>query len=174
MYRWFIALKYLTSRFITFAALLIVASAVALLIVILSVMEGFRTDLMDRIRGTSSDIRVESRGYVGLRDPAAVEVKIARVPGVRVVSPFVESVAMYKEERDAVPEDFVLEALDLAREGRVGGLPEYLAAARRRAERPESTEVGGFFIDSGRLWASLAAQPVTPEEVLSKKWLEEG
>src|SRR5262245_51964028 len=72
MYRWFIAHRYLFSRIITFAALLVVASSVSLLIVIISVMEGFRSELQQRIRGTSSDLKIESKHYIALHDPTRV------------------------------------------------------------------------------------------------------
>src|SRR5882672_2104705 len=100
MYRWFIAFKYITSRFITFAALLIVSSAVALLLVILSVMEGFRTDLKDRIRGTSADIQVEAKNFRGLRNPAGLAAQVKAVPGVRAVSAYIETLAMYQRDMD--------------------------------------------------------------------------
>ena len=171
MYRWFIALKYLTARFITFAALLIVASAVALLIVILSVMEGFRSDLMDRIRGTSSDIRVEARG-IGLRDPARAAEEVLAVPGVRAVAPYVESGVIYQMEGDTESVQFGLEGLDLSREGAVGDLPEYIAAARRRAARGETDDLAPV-LGRDRDLESLARQP-DASQILSPAWLEKG
>src|SRR5258705_2994287 len=111
MYRWFIAFKYSTSRFITFAALLIVSSAVALLIVILSVMEGFRTDLKDRIRGTSADIQVEAKKFLGLRDAAGLAAQVKAVPGVRAVAPYIETLAMHQREMDPEASYFMLQAV---------------------------------------------------------------
>jgi lipoprotein-releasing system permease protein len=171
LYRWFIALKYLRSRFITFAALLIVASAVALLIVILSVMEGFRTDIKARIRGTSADLRVESRDYIGLRDPRGAEEKVAAVPGVRAVSPFVETKVMYRSNDDSQSEPLDFQGVDLAREARVGGIESYLVAARDRAAKNER---GGWnsFLEADQVLGCISRQPVTPEGILSPEWLD--
>ena len=168
MYRWFIAFKYLTSRFITFAALLIVAGGVALLIVILSVMEGFRSELGDRIRGTSADIRVESKNFIGLRDPEALERTIQAVPGVLWLTPYVETLTMAHLERDSEPHHFFLQAMDLARYGERGELSEYLKTARERGA--EAWSGGGV----GLVRALLADQPVEVEVLLSPEWLQKG
>jgi lipoprotein-releasing system permease protein len=172
VYRWFIALKYLRSRFITFAALLMVASAVALLIVILSVMEGFRTDIKARIRGTSADLRVESRDYIGLRDPRGIEEKVAAVPGVRAVSPFVETKVMYRANEDSQSEPLDYQGVDLPREARVGGIESYLAAARDRARKMTMGRTDP--LDADPVLLAISRQPVTPEGILSPDWLEKG
>jgi lipoprotein-releasing system permease protein len=168
MYRWFIALRYLTSRFITFAALLVVASGVALLIVILSVMEGFRTDLEDRIRGTSSDMRVESKSLLGMKDPETVAARVKSAPGVRGVSPFVESFAIHRADSES--NRYVVEGLDLADETALPSLKGYLTAARDRA-RKSALEERNFRFDIESLGA-VAGQPVNPQDLLSPAWLE--
>jgi ABC-type lipoprotein release transport system permease subunit len=68
MYRWFVAYKHISSRLITFAALLGVTLSVAVLIVVVSVMEGFRSEMEKGIRGTISDIKIESTLTRGLRE----------------------------------------------------------------------------------------------------------
>ena len=45
-------------------------------------MEGFRSELQTRIRGTSSDLKVESTNYIGLREPDKVAAIIEKIPGV--------------------------------------------------------------------------------------------
>ncbi len=173
VYRWFIAFKYLTSRFITFSALLIVALGVAFLIVVLSVMEGFRADLKERIRGTSADIRVESKTFIGLRDPAGVEEKVRGVEGARAVSPFVESLVMYRHESGSGSDYFSLLAVDLKKEVKVGGLSKYLLAAKERAHRADQNEIPrASLIPRARPWEALKEQPTSPEEILSPEWLE--
>jgi lipoprotein-releasing system permease protein len=172
VYRRFIAFKYLSSRFITFAALLTVACGVALLIVILSVMEGFRTDLEDRIRGISADIRVASKSFIGLKDAQAVAAKIQAVSGVRSVVPYVETLAMSRIRGESDFEYFSLQALDLAREAEVGSLSEYLEAARKRAGRSSSGERQRTLRWLGGRLAAVAGQPARLEELLSPQWLE--
>jgi lipoprotein-releasing system permease protein len=163
MFQWFIALKYLTARFITFAALLTVASGVALLIVIMSVMEGFRTDLEDRIRGTSADIRVESKGFIGLRNPPVVKERIDKVSGILSATPYVETLVMCRPAGQTEFNYLFLQGLDLIQEGKVGALDRYLEAARDRGRK------------AGRLDTDLtllARQPVKVSELLSPEWLE--
>ncbi len=176
VYGWFIAYKYLVSRFITFAALLTVASGVALLIVILSVMEGFRTDLQDRIRGTSSDIRIESRSLTGLKDPFRLKALVERVPGVRGAVPSFESLGMCRPDPESEASHFFLQALDLRGEALVGHLDEYLSAARKRAERDvnDSKAAERSFRFEDRGLPSIARQPGQIAELLSPAWLQAG
>lgn len=152
MYRWFIAHRYLFSRIITFAALLVVASSASLLIVIISVMEGFRSELQQRIRGTSSDLKVESKHYIGLRDPARVGEIVAKVPGVRATAPYVETLVLYRpEEGSAFGSELserLLRAIDVERELEVGDLAKYV----------ENVGIAGI--------------PVDPRELFSRKWVE--
>ena len=130
MYRWFIAHRYLFSRTITFVALLVVASSVSLLIIILSVMEGFQSELRERIRGTSSDLKAESKHYIGLRDPARVAEIIAGVPGVQATAPYVDTVVLYRLEEGLTfgqdLSDRILRVVDLERELAVGDLAKYV------------------------------------------------
>jgi lipoprotein-releasing system permease protein len=132
MFRWFIARRYLFSRIITFAALVVVAASVSLLIVIVSVLEGFRSELQSRIRGTSSDLKVESSNFIGLRDPDRVSEAVERVPGVHATAPYVETVVFYRSERGIFgPSDVehrLLRVLDLERELKVGDLERYVHA----------------------------------------------
>ena len=154
MYRWFISYKYIFSRVITFAALVVVASSVALLIIIVSVMEGFRSELQTRIRGTSSDLKVESTRYIDLKEPDKVAEIIARVPGVRATAPYVETLALYRSESGLVgPEDLedrYLRVIDIEKELQVGDLASYIDAV-------------GF----DRL-------PKDPKVLFSKEWVEKG
>jgi lipoprotein-releasing system permease protein len=132
MYRWFIVYRYLFSRVISFAALMVVAASVALLLVIVSVMEGFRSELQRRVRGTSSEVKVESTRYLALRDPERVAEVIERVPGVRATAPFVETLVLYRLGRSGLLdredlEERYLRVVDLERELEVGELASYVA-----------------------------------------------
>ncbi|HLU49946.1 MAG TPA: ABC transporter permease, partial [Planctomycetota bacterium] len=95
MFRWFIAYRYLF-RLITLAALLAVTYSVAVLIVVVSVMEGFRTELEERIRGATSDIRIESEIFVGLERHDEVQALVRAIPGVVATAPVVETLALYR------------------------------------------------------------------------------
>jgi lipoprotein-releasing system permease protein len=92
-----VAFRYLRSRkgerFISITAvmsLLGIALGVAALIIVMSVMNGFRQDLADRIIGLNGHLTVQpARGRV-LEKYAALADRIARIPGVRQVIPAVE------------------------------------------------------------------------------------
>lgn len=128
----FLAFRYLLSRFNAFAALLTVASSTALLIVVMSVMEGFRSDLETRIRGTSADLKVESRSFLGLRDPDPIAAKLREVPGVAQAVPFVETIALWQ---DAQPEWFMLQALPLGEGSSGSAIDRFARDAQLRAAR---------------------------------------
>ena len=98
MYKRFLVFRYLFSRVLPFASLVVVASSVALLIVIVSVMEGFRTEHQRKIRGTSSDINVTSRQYIDLRNPENVTRILEGVDGVEACAPYVETMVLYRPE----------------------------------------------------------------------------
>lgn len=132
MYRWFLAKKYLFSRFITFAALLVVASSVSLLLVIVSIMEGFRSELQTRIRGTSSDLKVESTNYIGLRDPDRVAEIVMSVDGVQETAPYVDTLVFFRAADNFLAsgdlEHRFLRVIDLTPQLEVRELTKYIAA----------------------------------------------
>ena len=115
MYRWFLAYKYVF-RLITLAALLGVTYSVFVLLVVVSVMEGFRSELEKRIRETTSDIRVESTIFIGLKDPKRAKDLLVVLAGIDSVTPVVETLALLRrggpfDNQDA--EERLLIALDL-------------------------------------------------------------
>jgi len=93
---WMIALRYMRARrsegFISVIAgfsLLGIALGVATLIIVLSVMNGFRSELLDRILGLNGHVSVVSAsGNIAGYDPLVERVR--GVPGVLSVTPLVE------------------------------------------------------------------------------------
>lgn len=173
MYSWFIAYKYVVSRLITVVALLAVTFSVAVLIVVVSVMEGFRTGLEQRIRGSTSDIKIESDIFIGLESPAAIEAKLREIPGVRATAPVVETFALYSPggptngRAEAV--DHYLVAMDLGNDlarlelqAALDALPDRIETQRlvNPAERRLVDEL-------------VRSQPRTVDELFSADWLED-
>ena len=118
MYQWFLTFRYLFSRAIPFAALVVVASSVALLIVIVSVMEGFRTEHQEKIRGTGADIQVTANQYISLRDSERAMEVVDKVPGIVASAPYIDTLVLYRPEstRSTVPlETRYMRAVDLNR-----------------------------------------------------------
>ena len=95
-----VAFRYLRARraegfvsVIAIFSLLGIALGVATLIIVMSVMNGFRADLMGRILGLNGDLGVYAEaGPLG--DFAAAAQKVRRVPGVTAAIPIVEGQVM--------------------------------------------------------------------------------
>ncbi len=66
---------------------------VATLIIVMSVMNGFRQELLDRILGLNGHITVFA-GTEGIADYDAMRDRLASLPGVRSVTPMIESQVM--------------------------------------------------------------------------------
>ena len=168
MYRWFLAYKYVF-RLITLAALLGVTYSVTVLIVVVSVMEGFRTELETRIRSTTSDIRVESTLFVGLEDPEHARKCLESVPGIRSTAPVVETLALFRRKgpgatREA--EDRLLIALDVNNPATVTELDGYI----RNFEKPEISQEAGPFMQMLReLFEKL---PENSRDMFGERWLK--
>ena len=97
---WFVGMRYLRARthnrfvsFISSISIVGVALGVAVLIVVLSVMNGFETELRTRILAMTSHASLESFGD-GLGDWAAVRERVTADPDVRAAAPYIQGEAM--------------------------------------------------------------------------------
>ena len=97
-YEWMIAARYLRAkrkeRFVSVISVISLAGialGVATLIIVMSVMGGFRKELLGSILGFNGHITVEARGP--MLDFDAVAARIRAVPGVVKVTPFVDGQA---------------------------------------------------------------------------------
>jgi len=102
-----VAFRYLRARrqegfvsVIAIFSLLGIALGVATLIIVMSVMNGFRADLLARILGLNGDLGVYALSG-GLADFDAAAEKIREVPGVLRVTPLVEGQVMATSEGGA-------------------------------------------------------------------------
>jgi len=93
-YELFIAKRYLTARrkqafisVITFISMLGITIGVMALIIALGLINGFQQDVQNKILGATSHIMVQDLTGEGLRDYGALQERIARLPGVRSVTP---------------------------------------------------------------------------------------
>ena len=85
--------------FISLMSMLGVAIGVAVLIVVLSVMNGFETELRSRILSVTSHATVTAFG-AGLEDWRSLRERALANPGVAAVAPFVEGEALAISERE--------------------------------------------------------------------------
>jgi ABC-type lipoprotein release transport system permease subunit len=81
MYKAILCWRYLRTRWIALASIISVTLGVATMIVVNSVMEGFRHEMQERIHGILSDVVFESNTLVGFYDPGWHMEQIRRVAG---------------------------------------------------------------------------------------------
>ncbi|MHC4390380.1 MAG: FtsX-like permease family protein [Planctomycetota bacterium] len=94
MYKLFLTLRYLRSRWISLIAMLVLALGVAILIVVTSVMGGFQEAFHKKVRGTLADVSVRSMQYFGVEDHEELSREIDKTPHVVASSPFIERIVL--------------------------------------------------------------------------------
>ncbi|GAA0572341.1 lipoprotein-releasing ABC transporter permease subunit [Rhizomicrobium electricum] len=99
-FEWMLALRYLRAKraesfisIISVISLVGIALGVAVLIIVMAVMNGFRHDLMGRILGIDGHIMVQSASGQPISDYDALAARIAKVKGVTHVTPMVQGFA---------------------------------------------------------------------------------
>jgi lipoprotein-releasing system permease protein len=92
-FEWFVARRYLRSpyrpavlRLVTLFSILGVSAGVATLVIALSMNTGFRETLQDRLLGVQAHISLTHPGSP-IREYDALAAKLAKIPGVRYVTP---------------------------------------------------------------------------------------
>jgi lipoprotein-releasing system permease protein len=131
-YSLFIAKKYIgagrRSAFITAITVISVAGVaigVLALIVVLAVLNGFESEVIERIIGTNAHIIVRKSG--GLEDAEGVAEKILAMPGVEAVAPFVFTKAMVVSR--TTTDGLLIRGIDMDREARVTSVTDYVRPA---------------------------------------------
>jgi lipoprotein-releasing system permease protein len=136
--------RYLRStgnRFLSFISLMSmvgVAIGVAVLIVVLSVMNGFERELRERILSMTSHATVTTFG-AGLQDWPALRERALANPAVEAVAPYVEGEALLIGERsDGVSAAVALRGIDPEFETQVSAIGERLRSGSLAALEPGS------------------------------------
>jgi lipoprotein-releasing system permease protein len=108
-FEWLLALRYVRTRraerfvsVISIISLIGIALGVATLIIVLSVMNAFRTELTSRILGINGHMRVEAIGDSGLSDFAALASRLRAIPGIVRVTPLVEGQVLASQNNVSV------------------------------------------------------------------------
>ena len=81
MFKAFLCLRYLRTRYIALASIISVMLGVATMIVVNSVMAGFQSEMYKRLHGILSDIVVEAHSLEGIEDPDRLKAEVASVVG---------------------------------------------------------------------------------------------
>jgi lipoprotein-releasing system permease protein len=136
--------RYLRStgnRFLSFISLMSmvgVAIGVAVLIVVLSVMNGFERELRERILSMTSHATVTTFG-AGLQDWPALRERALANPAVEAVAPYVEGKALLIGERsDGVSAAVALRGIDPVLEKQVSAIGERLRSGSLETLEPGS------------------------------------
>jgi len=140
-YSLFIAKKYIgagrRSAFITAITVISVAGVaigVLALIVVLAVLNGFESEVIERIIGTNAHIIVRKSG--GLEGYEEVARRIKEMPGVEAVAPFVFTKAIIISR--TTTDGLLIRGIDLESEARVTSVTDYLRPRGFRFEPPDS------------------------------------
>ena len=92
MYKLFLCLRYLRSRVIAVVAILTVALCVAMMVIVVSVMNGFLGKIELAAKGLFGDIVIEARSHEGITRYDELIAAIRKdVPEVQAASPFILS-----------------------------------------------------------------------------------
>jgi lipoprotein-releasing system permease protein len=128
-YSLFIARKYMgagrRSAFITAITVISVAGVaigVLALIVVLAVLNGFESEVVERIIGTNAHVIVRKAG--GLENPQETADKILALPGVEAVAPFVFTKAIIISR--TTTDGLLIRGIDLDKEALVTSITDYI------------------------------------------------
>jgi lipoprotein-releasing system permease protein len=161
-YEFFISLRYLRAKrkqvfvsIITFISITGIFLGVAALIIVLAVMNGFETDLREKILGINAHVVLMQ--YTGMmKDHERVKEAVEQVDGVVASTPFIYSQAMLKKGDNV--HGIVLRGLSPADASKVinlgktteGGLDLLTPEGRRTLKLgPDATGLPGIVIDYG-------------------------
>jgi len=149
-FEWFVALRYLISKrtnsFIsinTFFSIGGVVVGVAALVFVMSMMNGFESELRTRILGVTSHITVFPRFENTIPDPEAAMKELREVDGVTAAAPFIyyKAAVASNEAGDGI----VVRGVDLAQEDKVVGLRSKMFAGEYTLA-PNDKGEGGIII----------------------------
>jgi len=140
-YEYFIAKRYLRSRrqtgfisLITYISIGGVTVGVAALIIVLSVMNGFESEVRNRIIGADAHIRVETFHNKGVEDWQEVIAKIKDIPHIIGVTPYIMDKGMIQCGKET--EGVLIRGIDPATIGQVSDLPKNIVYGSMDVDAP--------------------------------------
>ncbi len=172
----YLALKQLfpTGRrfpFFTAISVLGVALGVAVLIISSSVMGGFGNQIKKMTVDTQGDVQIRGEG-IAIADPAALQARLMKIPGVVATTPFAEGlVGMIYESKPQYPG---LQGIDVDRIGQVIPLDHYVQGGSLAALDDDSiilgsvlaTNLGARVGDKVEVYSPLAFEKMKSGEIM--------
>ncbi len=130
MYKLLLSSRYLRTRFIALASIISVMLGVATMIVVNSVMAGFRYQMRERLHSMLSDVVIESTSTDGAPDPRQLEALAMSAAGehIAAISPTVEIYGMLTFEwgRKQIHQPITLIGIEPQGHDLVGPIREFL------------------------------------------------
>jgi lipoprotein-releasing system permease protein len=177
----FVGLRYVRARrhaffvsFITWVSLAGVALGVAALIVVLSVMNGLKSELRERLLALSAHARIVDARPAASADLSGLGARLRRLPGVVGVAPYMDLQALAIHGSDMLP--VTLRGIDPRREAEVTQLASLLVRGSMAALEPGSgrlilgealaEQLGVTVGDSVTLLVPIASESAAPEPKL--------
>jgi lipoprotein-releasing system permease protein len=147
-YEWLIGVRYLRSQhrsglvsFVAFMSVIGLALGGAVLVVVLSVLNGFETELRSRMLSVTSHATIS--GLEGdITDWRPAQEQLSRVPGVRAVAPYVEARGLLAHGQNVA--GTLVRGIEPAAEGKTAGF-----GSRMRDGELADLEAGKFRIILG-------------------------
>ncbi len=125
-YEFFVARRYLRSKrevkfisLITYISIVGVAIGTAALVIVLSVMNGFESEVRSRIIGFDAHLKIKTFHDQGLQDYKSILEKIKNVPHIVAHAPYIHDKALILAQGKDRKEGVIIKAIDPETEGRV-------------------------------------------------------
>ncbi|MDZ4819503.1 MAG: ABC transporter permease [Planctomycetota bacterium] len=148
MYKYLLCWRYLRTRYIALASIISVTLGVATMIVVNSVMSGFTTEMMDRMRGIMSDMTFDAQSLEGFADSDWHMNEIRRVAGDQIegLTPTVHVPAMlsYSFRGQTINKQILLIGIDETTHANVSDFAKYLQHPANRNQLGFALHEGGY------------------------------
>ncbi len=148
MYKYLLCWRYLRTRWIALASIISVMLGVATMIVVNGVMEGFTTEMQNRIHGIISDIVFEAQSFEGMPYTPWLEDQIRQAGGgdIEGMSPTVAVPAMlsFKYGGRTVYKQIQLIGIDPKTQSNVSDFGKYLQHPANRRAMSFDLQAGGY------------------------------
>ncbi len=165
MYKLLLSLRYLRTRWIALASIISVTLGVATLIVVNSVMSGFRTEMMDRVKGVLADVIIKGGGLSGFPDCTFHMRRIEQTVGdkIEAMTPVVETPGLltFEVKGRSIPQPVLVRGIDMGTYAKVGKFNQYIHEAELRAN--PSFEVSGKLKRSSEWWRGIKDEEPSDE-----------
>ncbi len=144
MYKLLLCWRYLCTRYIALASIISVTLGVAVMIVVNSVMEGFTSEMQNRIHGILSDVSFEALSLEGMPDTPELREKIRTVAGddIEGMSPTVVVPAMLTFQYGMRPVNLI--GIDEKTQSSVSDFSKYLQHPANREAMSFELREGGY------------------------------